>query len=107
MRHKNTTFGLKKFGQCRHGAAMLVALACMTAAGCTNQQQPDIVVGPDTRLVPAHLQPNPAPPKVVQVRVPVFEPQLRALPASGANAQPKQTSNALQTIARAGQWFHP
>ena len=101
MRHTDTAHRLKQFGQCRHGAAMLVALACMAAAGCSNQQQPDIVVGPDTRLVPAHLESNQALPKVVQVRVPVFEPQLRALPASGANAQPKQTSNALQTIARA------
>ena len=98
MRHDNTT--LKQFGQCRHGAAMLVALVCMAAAGCTNQQQPDIVVGPDTRLVPAHLQPNPAPPRVVQVKVPVFEPQLRPLPTVNARNQGKN-GNVLDTIARA------
>ena len=96
----DTAQRFKQLGQCRHGAAMLVALACMAAAGCSNQQQPDIVVGPDTRLVPAHLEPNPALPKVVQVKVPVFEPQLRALPVGNARHQAKNR-NVLKTIARA------
>ena len=100
MRYNNTTPGWKRIGKHRHAATVLVSLACLTAGGCASEK-PDIVVGPDTRLVPAHLQSNPAPRKVVEVKVPVFEPQLRALRASGTAAQSKQKGSILQTIAKA------
>ena len=99
MRHTNTTFGLKQLRPCRYGAAMLMALACLTVGGCAGEK-PDIVVGPDTRLVPAHLQPNPAPPRVVQVKVPIFEPQLRPLRVANAR-NPGKNGNVLHTIAQA------
>jgi type IV secretion system protein VirB9 len=99
MRHNNTTPGWQRIGKHRHAATVLVALACLTAGGCASEK-PDIVVGPDTRLVPAHLQPNPTPPRVVRVKVPVFEPQLRPLPVDDARHQPK-SDNVLDTIAKA------
>jgi type IV secretion system protein VirB9 len=49
-----------------------------------------VVVGPDTRLVPAKLQPDSdLPARVVEVPVPVPSPQLRPWPQAGAAAQPR------------------
>ena len=87
--------GFKSFA----GWSLLAALGLL--AGCT-AEKPDIVVGPDTRLVPAHLAPNPAPPKVVEVKVPVLEPQLRPLPVTMVRkTQAGHSGNVLQSIANA------
>ena len=89
------TKGFKSFA----GWGLMAALGLL--AGCTSQK-PDIVVGPDTRLVPAHLAPNPAPPKVVEVKVPVLEPQLRPLPVTMARkTQAGHSGNVLQSIVNA------
>ncbi len=89
------TKGFKGFA----GWGLMAALGLLV--GCT-AQKPDIVVGPDTRLVPAHLVSNPAPPKVVEVKVPVLEPQLRPLPVTMARkTQARNSGNVLQSIANA------
>ena len=95
MKWNSKTKGFKSVA----GWGLMAALGLL--AGCT-APKPNIVVGPDTRLVPAHLAPNPAPPKVVEVKVPVFEPQLRSLPVTMIRkTQAKHCGNVLQSIANA------
>jgi type IV secretion system protein TrbG len=77
----------------------LLAAVCLAVGGCASQK-PDIVVGPDTRLVPAQLQADSAEPKLVEVKVPVVEPQLRPLQAGTSSGQ-SAAGNVLQTIAQA------
>jgi len=95
MKWNSKTPGFKRPAVC----GLMAALGLL--AGCT-AQKPDIVVGPDTRLVPAHLAPNPAVPKVVEVKVPLVEPQLLPVPVQqNWNLPLPDTGNVLHTIARA------
>lgn len=75
-------------------------LMCMV--GCASRTpQPDVVVGPDTRLVPAQMQIEDEPfGGIVEVPVPVPSPQLRPWPqASRSQTNP----SSLQTIQNAKQ----
>jgi type IV secretion system protein VirB9 len=71
--------------------------------GCASRSpEPEVVVGPDTRLVPAQLQPDSdLPSRVVEVPVPVPSPQLRFWPQDGTatTARPSTTRPTTQPSA--------
>ncbi|HVT87711.1 MAG TPA: P-type conjugative transfer protein TrbG [Tepidisphaeraceae bacterium] len=63
-----------------------ISMGFLLAGGCRSmEEEPSVLLKPDTRLRPAALQANEPSDGVVEVRVPVPTPQLRALPSALRN----------------------
>ena len=87
----------------------LSACAMLAVGGCRSTDKPSVVVLPDQRLVPAMRVSDDldaAPPKVVEVKVPVASPQLRPL-AGSDKAAALTTGPAAIAAAKAGATTQP
>jgi P-type conjugative transfer protein TrbG len=87
---------------------IVASLAMICVAGCESVETPSVVVMPDRRLVPAVqlTDDSDEQPMVVEVKVPVASPQLRALSVSDKTPVPT-TGPAAIAAAKTGATTQP